>query len=468
MNKFLQKSRHILSIFRQSLSGEDYSFTSGSLKKALFILAVPMILEMIMESLFAVIDIFFVSKVGTSAVAAVGLTETVITLVYSLAIGISMAATATVSRRTGEGKPRAASKAAAQSMIVGLSVSIVLAIVGLTYDQEILLLMGASPELAEYGSVYLQWMFGGNIFIVYLFVINGIFRGVGKPHLAMQSLWLANGLNIILDPCLILGLWIFPELGLKGAAIATNIGRGVGVLFQLYHLFKGRHSLKLKLSMFLPKILLLKRLIKISAGGVGQMLISSASWIFLARIVAEFGQAAFAGYTVSIRVIIFAILPAYGLANAAATMVGQNLGANKPLRAEKSVWLATKANFIFLGILALVFGIFARDIVNLFDDTPEVVKIATLSLQIICVGYIPFGFAMVLSQSFNGAGDTKTPTVINFICEWVFQIPLAYLMAKTFGLGPYGVFLTVALTSLVMASLFFIRFRKGNWKTQKV
>ncbi|NMM46830.1 MATE family efflux transporter [Marinigracilibium pacificum] len=468
MSRLIKRSKHIFYLIGQSLGGEDHSFTKGSIKTALIILSVPMIIEMVFESLFAVVDIYFVSKVGTAAVASVGLTESVMTLVYSLAFGVSMAATAMVSRRTGEGDHTGAAKGAAQSLIIALLLSVTLAIVGLSYSNEILTLMGAEPALAEYGSIYLSWMFGGNITIVFLFVINGIFRGVGKPRIAMFSLFVSNGLNIILDPCLILGLGFFPELGLKGAAIATTIGRGLGVAFQLFHLFKGHHSLKFSSDMFIPDLTILRRLLKIAAGGVGQMLISSAAWIFLARIVAEYGEAAFAGYTISIRVIIFAILPAWGLSNAAATLVGQNLGAGEPERAEKSVWMATKANLVFLGILALSFGIFAEEVISIFDDTPDVLAVAIPCLQIICLGYVPFGLAMVLSQSFNGAGDTRTPTLINFICEWVFQIPVAYLMAKTFGLGPYGVFLTVALTSVVMATLFFIRFRQGNWKTQKV
>ncbi len=379
-----QKSaKGIFSLFRESLSGKEQQYTSGSINKAIFLLAVPMILEMLMESLFAVVDIFFVSHLGVDAVATVGLTESVLAIIYSMGIGISMAATALVARRIGEENPDAAAHAAAQTIILTVVISILLSITGLIFAEDILLLLGASEKVVQIGLGYTQWMFGGNIVIMLLYMINGIFRGAGDASMAMRSLWVASALNIVLCPVFIFGIGPIPEFGVTGAAIATNIGRGTGVLYQLYYLFDGRRIIKLARRHFKYDLPLMIQVLKIAAGGTGQFLIASASWIFLVRIVSVFGSNALAGYTIAFRILVFTILPAFGLSNAAATLVGQNLGAKQPERAEKSVWQTAIYNMIFLGLVSLVYFFAAKWIISGFTTDPEVVKYAVSCLQIV-------------------------------------------------------------------------------------
>jgi len=427
-----------------------------------------MILERVMESLFAVADIFFVSRISVHAVPTVGLTESILTLVYSTAIGMSMATTAMVARRIGEKKPGKAADAAFQSILLATALSLVISIAGAWFATDILALMGGSKTLIESGAGYTRIMFGGNITIMLLFLLNAVFRGAGDASIAMRTLWLANGLNIILDPCLIFGWGPFPEMGVTGAAVATNLGRGVGILYQLYHLFSGQSLVKMGLKSFTIIPGILRKLVNVSAGGAGQFLIGSASWVFLVRIISMFGSDAVAGYTIAFRIIIFTILPSWGMANAAATLVGQSLGAQDPDRAERSVWKCGFYNMVFLGVIALVFGLAAEWMVSIFTQIPEVIRYGALGLRIICFGYVFFAYGMVVIQAFNGAGDTRTPTIINFFCYWLFQIPLAYLVGVSFGFGPTGVYLAIAIAESLIAVIGIWVFRQGKWKMTRI
>ena len=427
-----------------------------------------MILEMVMESLFVVADVYFVSRISVDAVAVVGLTESVIMIIESIAIGVSMAATAIVARRVGEKNLSAASLSAVQSIIIGLTFAVLIGIPGYFFAEHILRWMGGTPEMIESGVSYTRIMLGFNVTIMMLFMLNAIFRGSGDAAMAMRSLWIANGLNIILDPCFIFGLGPFPEMGIQGAAVATNIGRGVGVLFQLYILLKGSSILKITWEHIKVNAAIIRRMLQVSIGGTGQFLIASASWIFLMRIMAEFGAETVAGYTISFRVIVFTLLPSWGMANAAATLVGQNLGANQPDRAEKSVWLAAKYNMIFLFAVSVFFFISAYPIVSIFTDNAQVVKIGVSALRIICLGYVFFAYGMVIGQAFNGAGDTKTPTYINFLCFWVLQIPLAYILGFYTSVGPTGVFWAIAIAETVLAIIAIRVFKRGKWKKMQV
>jgi putative MATE family efflux protein len=451
-----------------AVKGEEKDYVTGSVNRAIILLSIPMILEMIMEALFAVVDVFFVSKVSVNAVATVGFTESVITLVYSIAIGLSMATTAMVSRRIGEGDPENAALAAVQSIIITLTFSLVISILGVVFAGEILALMGASAELIKDGIWYTRIIFGGNLVIMLLFLLNAIFRGAGDASIAMRALWIANLLNIFLDPCFIFGWGPFPELGVAGAAVATNIGRGIGVLFQLYVLLNGKVIVKIARRHFKLVWSIIKRLLNVSIGGMGQYIIASASWIFLMRIMAEFGEMAVAGYTISIRMIIFAILPAWGMANAAATLVGQNLGAKQPDRAETSVWRAAFFTMLFLLAVSVIYYLFATPMVRFFHTDLEVVKYGVASLKIICLGYVFFAYGMVISQAFNGAGDTRTPTLMNFICFWLLQIPLAYVMGITLKIGPNGVFWAVAISETILAIMGIVLFKRGKWKKVEI
>lgn len=465
MTIFSINSLHKLyKLFIISVQGTEKEFTTGSINKAIFMLSVPMILEMVMESLFAVVDVFYVSQVGTNAVATVGLTESMITLVYSVSIGLSMAVTAMVARRVGEKNTDAAGTVAFQAMIVGVAVSLVIGVIGIVYAKDMLALMGAEPELIEEGWRYTAILIGGNMSIMLLFLINAIFRGAGDASIAMRSLWIANGLNLILDPLFIFGFWIVPAYGVEGAAIATTIGRSVGVLYQLTRLFGDKAIVRLTAKNFVLQWNIMKSMLKLSAGGMGQFLIESASWIFLIRVLSVFGSDVLAGYTIAVRVIIFGILPSWGMANAAATLVGQNLGAKEPERAETSVWRTAKFNMIFLGSISLIFILGAEPIMLLFTSTKEVVGHGVLALQIICLGYMFFAYGMVVSQAFNGAGDTKTPTIINVVCFWLIQIPLSYLLAVSLGMGPLGVFISIAGCHSLHAIVAILIFRKGRWK----
>ncbi len=453
---------------KQAIKGHQEEFTTGSIRRSIFYLAIPMILEMIMESLFAIVDIFFVGKLGVNAVATVGLTESVITIVYAISIGLSMAATAVVARRVGEKKYSAASSAAFQSIFLGTLMALIIGGLGFIFAEEILQLMGASPAVVREGVGYTRIIFAGNVSIMLLFIINGAFRGAGNAAIAMRTLWLSNGINIILDPLLIFGLGPVPAMGVEGAALATTLGRSIGVVYQLYYLTKGNARLQLKAKHMVIRYETMVRIFKVSLGGMGQFLIDSASWIFLTRIVAEFGSVALAAYTVAFRIVAFTILPAWGLSNAAATLVGQNLGAAQPERAEQSVWYTARYNVIFLGIVSIIF-LFAADVfVQLFTSEPEVVRIGALALKIFCLGYVFFAFGMVVVQSFNGAGDTRTPSIISLGVFWLLQIPMAYLLALNLELGAMGVFVTISICHSLHALVSGWFFRKGTWKAVKV
>ncbi|NNC85785.1 MAG: MATE family efflux transporter [Bacteroidia bacterium] len=427
-----------------------------------------MVLEMLMESLFAVVDIYFVGQLGAEAVATVGLTESILTIVYSLGFGAAMGATALVARRVGEKNILAANDVAAQAIILGLLVSVIVSIAGIFYSKELLQLMGAEPKIVNEMSGYMQWMLGGNFVIVLLFLLNGVFRGAGNASVAMHALWIANGLNIILDPCLILGLGPFPECGLVGAAYATNIGRACGVLFQLYILFNGKALIKVIWSQLKPHWSVIISLIKVSAGGTGQFIIASSSWIFLMRIMSEFGSDALAGYTIAIRIFIFTVLPAWGMANAAATLVGQNLGANRPDRAEKAVFLTLRNTLIFISGVSVIYFIYAEELIRIFTDDEDAVKNGILCLKYLSVSYILFAVEMVTIQAFNGAGDTRTPTILNIIFFWLMQIPISYFLALYFGLGPEGVYLGIIISESILALVALYLFKLGKWKTTKV
>ena len=454
--------------FKIAVSGKEQNFTSGSIRRAVFMLSIPMILEMLMESIFAIVDIFYVSKVSVNAVATIGLTESVITLVYAVAIGLSIAATAIVARRIGEQDKEGASQAAVQVIFLGVLVSIVISVIGILYPKEILQLMGGEPELIAEGYGYTQVLLGGNVTIMLLFLINAIFRGAGDASIAMWALVLSNGLNIILDPMFIFGFGPIPAYGVEGAAIATTIGRGTAVLFQLLVLVYGWSKIKVKLKDLVLRVAVMINLIKVSLGGIGQFLIGTSSWVILMRIMSEFGSEVLAGYTIAIRVMMFTLMPAWGMSNAAATLVGQNLGAQKPQRAEDSVWKTGKYSAIFMGLVSVIYLIFAPEIVSWFTQEAEVVRNAALCLRIIAAGYIFYGYGMVVINAFNGAGDTKTPTWINFICFWLFQLPFAYISAVTFDLGPVGVFMAITLAEILIAVMGVIWFKKGYWKTIKV
>lgn len=463
------KSANIIALIKQSLNGELQDYTTGSIRRAVILLAIPMMLEMSMESVFALVDIYFVSHLGKHATSTVGLTESVITIVYSLAIGISMAATAMVARRVGEKDPAAATKAAMQAILVSLLITIVVSIPGFIYAGDILRLMGAEDEAIAIGTDYTRIMMGGSLVIMLLFLINGIFRGAGDAMMAMKSLWLANICNIILCPLLIRGLGPIPAFGLPGAAIATTVGRGIGVCYQLYHLFNGKRLVQFTLKLFRPDWAIMRSVISIAWPGTLQFLIGSGSWIVLASLVVQTGGSeASAGYQIAIRIVLFFILPAWGMSNAAATLVGQNLGAGQPKRAEQSVLQTAKYNAIFMGTMSLIFLAFAPMIISFFTSDAAVAGYAIDAVRIVAAGFLFYGIGMVMANAFNGAGDTKTPTLINFIGFWLFQIPLALLCAKTLGMGPYGVFLAIPVAETAIALGAYFMFKRGKWKLKKV
>ncbi|PSL35341.1 MATE family efflux transporter [Chitinophaga ginsengisoli] len=458
----------VFRLFVMAVSGTEKEFTSGNINRAIFLLSVPMILEMMMESLFAVVDIFFVSKLGKHAITTVGLTESMMTLVYTAAFGLSMAATAVVARRTGEKDSDAAAHTAVQSLYVAAVLAAAIAITGIILAPDLLALMGASEEVIDNGHIYTRIMLGSNLIVMLLFLINGIFRGAGDAAIAMRSLWIANILNILLCPLLINGLGPIPALGLKGAALATTIGRGIGVCYQLYHLFGGKDLIRITNRHIRPDIGVIWKLLKIAAGGTAQLLINTVSWIFLVRLIARFGEDAVAGYTIAIRIVIFTLLPAFGMANAAAALVGQNLGAGQPDRAETSVWRAAFFNMVFLGLISILFFLAARPIVMIFTSDAAIVLHAAQCLQLVSIGYIFYAYGMVLSQSFNGAGDTRTPTLINLVGFWMLQIPMAWILAVNYNMGPSGVFWAIAIAESCIAVAAIVIFRKGWWKQVKV
>lgn len=463
------KLSYYLSQIWKALQGEQQDYTTGSMRRAVFMLAIPMILEMIMESIFALVDLYFVSKLGKHAVSTVGLTESVLTIVYSMAIGLSMAATAVVARRTGEKNKTGAAEAAMQTIWLSISISALCSTVGLIWADDLLRLMGAEPETIAMGADYVRVMFGGNMVIVLLFVINGIFRGAGDASIAMKSLWIANIANIILCPILINGLGPIQGMGLTGAAVATTIGRGIGVLYQLWYLFNGRSVVVLTVASLKAQWEVVRSLVQVAWPATLQFVIASCSWIFLARLVAETGQSdASAGYQTALRIIMFFILPAWGISNAAATLVGQNLGAGQPDRAEKAVYTTARYNAIFMGVVSVFFFAGAEVIVRVFATQDSVQQIAVEALRVICTAYIFYGIGMVMGNAFNGAGDTRTPTLINFFGFWLFQVPLAYLLAKYYGLGPTGVFIAIPVAETAITIAAYLLFRRGRWKTAKV
>ena len=453
---------------RESISGTDQDFTKGSLNRAILLLSIPMVLEMMMESLFALFDTLFVAQLGTEALATIAYTEGMMTIFYAIGVGFSMATTALVARRIGENNRRAASIVASQAIIVGILFSLILAIPGIFFPKDLLFLMGASPATIDQGYMFTSLMLSFNIVIMLLFIINAVFRSSGDAAISLRVLFLANLLNIVLDPCLIFGLGPFPELGIKGAAIATIIGRGSAVVFQFYILFKGNVRIQVSLTDFRIRSKTIIKLIKVSYGGIGQYLIATSSWIILVRILSEFGDSAVAGYQIAIRLIVFSLLPSWGLSNAAATMVGQNLGAKKPDRAERSVWKTAFINVVFLMFFAVLFIYDSGFFIRLFVDDIVVIEFGAKALRIISFGYLCYAFGMVMPQAFNGAGDTATPTWINFFSFWMIQIPIAYLLALEFGWEEDGVFVSIVIGETVLAILGIWLFRRGKWKLKKV
>ena len=461
------QSQSTWSMVAEAVRGSERDFARLELRKAIPLLAVPMVLEMALEAIFAVADVFFVSQLGPDAIATVGLTESVVTLVYALSIGIAMPVTAMVARRFGEGDTRAASKVGGQALMLGLTLGLLFGLPAPWLADDVLRLMGATPEVVEQGSGYAAVLISTNVVIILLFILNAVFRGAGDAAHAMRALWIANGINIVLDPCLIFGWGPFPEMGLTGAAVATSIGRGIGVLYQVRALWRGPR-LRLSLLSLRPDLTIISRILRLSVGGVGQYLIGTSSWIFLVRILAEFGSVVVAGYTVALRIVIFALLPSWGFSNATATLVGQSLGADDPRRAERAVLYSGLYNMAFLGLVSVVFIAAPEAVAGLLTDDPVVLGWASQALLIISFGYVFYAWEMVLLNAFNGAGDTKTPTLLNFVAFWLVEIPLAWVLAYWAGWGPTGVFVAVAFAYSFSAVIAYLAFRRGRWKDVKL
>lgn len=460
-----------IEFLKKAFSGEETDFTKVNIRSAVLLLAIPMMLEMAMESVFALVDLYFVGHLKESgfAIQTVGLTESVLSIMYSIAIGMSMAATALVARRIGEKNPEQASRSAAQVLLVSFAITFILSLLGVIYAEEILILMGSKPEAATYGKNFTRIMMGSSTIIMLLFLINGIFRGAGNAMIAMKSLWIANIANIILCPILIKGLGPVPALGLTGAALATTIGRSIGVIYQLYHLLVADTQIRIKLPYFKPNYSLIKSIIKIATPGIFQFVIASCSWIFLTELVATTGgENASAGYQTALRLMMFFMLPAWGLSNAASTLVGQNMGANEMLRAEQSVMKTVKYNVIFMLVVSLIFLFMGNFLVSFFTQEMAIKDFAKNALQIMSIGFIFYGIGMVMINAFNGAGDTWTPTWVNLFGFWLFQIPLAYFLSKYLDLGPKGVFISIPAAETLITIVAFILFKKGKWKTIKV
>jgi len=453
---------------RDSIRGVPRDYTTGTIGRAVVLLAIPMVLEMSMQSLFAVVDVFFVARLGPEAVAILGLSDSLLALIFAVAMGLSMGTAAMVSRRVGEGSTEQAAVAAVQAIAVGVAVSLVLGTVGVVFASDLLLMLGATAELATHGRLFTSIMLGGNITVMLLFLINAIFRGAGDPALAMRSLWLANLINIVLDPVLIFGLGPIPAMGLEGAAVATTFGRAIGVLYQLRQLSNRSGRIVIHWRSAVLKYAVMVRLFRVSGIGVVQYLISTASFLGLIRILAPFGETALAGYTIAIRIIIFILLPAWGMGNAAATLVGQNLGAGNPDRAERSVWFTARCNTVFLGTIGVALLAFADPIVGLFTTEPEAADIATACLRTVSYSYVFWAFGLVTVQAFNGAGDTTTPAVINFFVFWMVQLPLAWTLSAPVGLGPSGVFTAIAVSQSLLAVVGVAVFKRGRWKTRRI
>jgi putative MATE family efflux protein len=453
---------------REALRGSHQDFTTGNLNRAILLLAIPMVLEMVLESLFAVVDVFFVGRLGADAVATVGLTESLLSLVFAVGLGLSLSTTAMVARRIGEKDPEGAAVAGVQAVAIGLAISVLVGVPCLIYAPELLHLMGASQQIVNVGSGYARIALGGSGAIMLLFLNNAIFRGAGDAAIAMRLLWVSNIINLVLDPCLIFGLGPFPKLGVTGAALATFTGRSIGVLYQFYRLLRGTERLRILRRQIHLNMQVLLRLLRVSLTGILQFAIAHTSWIGLVRIVSIFGSAALAGYTIAIRIVIFIILPSWGLSNAAATLVGQNLGAKQPERAATSVWRTGFYNMLFLGGIGVFFLIFAEPVVRLFTHDPEVIPLAAACLRIISYGNVGYAYAMVMLQAFNGAGDTVTPTIVNFFGFWLLEIPLAYFLAIHAGLKSNGVFISIAVAESAIAAASIVLFRRGRWKRQQI
>lgn len=455
-------------LIRLAIRGSHLDFTTGPVGQSILLLAIPMVLEMSMESIFAVVDVFFVSRLGPQAIATVGLTESMLTLIYTIAMGLGIGATAMVSRRIGEHDPEGASRAAMQAIWLGLILSVSLGVAGVVLAPWLLAVMGAEPALIATGTNFTRVMLGGNASVLMLFLLNAIFRGAGDAAIAMRTLWLANALNILLGPCLIFGLGPFPELGVTGAAVATTIGRSTGALYALSRLLRPGGRVHLSSRFLRLEPVLMWRLVRLSASGTFQIFIGMASWVLLIRVLSSFGSEALAGYTIAMRVIMFALLPAWGMSNAGATMVGQALGAGKPDRAERAVWIAGRYNFVFLGLVGVTFVLFAPAIVALFTQDAGVARYAVDGLRLVATGFVFYAYGMVLTQAFNGAGDTWTPTLINLACFWCFEVPLAWLLAMELGMGPHGVFLAITIAYASIAVVSALLFRRGRWKLKHV
>jgi len=452
----------------EALRGSHQDYTAGNLNRAIILLAIPMVLEMVLESLFAVVDVFWVSRLGANAVATVGLTESLLMLVFAIGLGLSLSTTAMVARRIGEKDPKAAAVAGVQAIALGIAISLLVGIPSFIFAPNLLHLMGASPEIVQVGSGYARIALGGCGAIVLLFLNNAIFRGAGDAAIAMRLLWVSNIINLILDPCLIFGVGPFHKFGVTGAALATFTGRSIGVLYQFYRLLRGSERIRVLPEQIRLDFAVLIRLVRVSLTGILQFAIAHTSWIGLVRIVSVFGSAALAGYTIAIRIVIFVILPSWGLSNAAATLVGQNLGAKQPERAEKSVWRTGLYNMIFLGAVGLFFIFFAEPVISLFTRDPAVVPLAVSALRIFSYGNIGYAYAMVMLQAFNGAGDTVTPTIVNFFAFWMLEIPLAYFLALHTRMQAHGVYWSVVVAEASMAAVSIVLFKRGYWKRQKI
>lgn len=451
-----------------SVKGMEYDFTSGSTGRAILLLSIPMVLEMMMESVFAVADIFFVSKLGPEAVATVGITESIMTVLYAIAMGLSMGTTAIISRRIGEQNKKSASIAAVQSVLIGIAVSLPVSAVGLFFSHELLGLMGASETIISEMYPYTMIMLGGNMVIMLLFIVNAVFRGAGDAAISMRVLWFANLLNIVLDPILIFGLGPIPAMGITGAAIATTFARGLAVIYQFWMLAGKSSRIRITRRDWKLNLDVMNRLVKVSLGGIGQFLISTASWIGMVRIIAEFGSTALAGYTIAIRIVMFSLLPSWGMSNAAATLVGQNLGAGKPDRAERSAWICGFVNTAFLVLIGISFFLFSENLIRLFTLDIHVIAIGARCLKIIAVGYLFYGMGMVMVQAFNGAGDTVTPTWLNFICFWMIEIPLGWFLAMSLDMQEDGVFWSIVVAESIFGVLGMWIFSRGRWKNKEV
>ncbi|MFM7400879.1 MAG: MATE family efflux transporter [Bacteroidota bacterium] len=456
--------KRIRRILVQAVQGKEQEFTTGSIDRAIVLLSIPMILEMAMESLFAIVDAFFVSRIGVEAVATVGITESVLTLVYSIAIGLSSAATAVVSRRVGEGDRNAASRAGAQVILIALALSLLIAIPGFIYAEDILNFMASDKSVSESGYMFTRILLTCNLPILLLWMLNGIFRGAGDAATAMKALWIANIANIILCPVFIFGAGPIPAMGVAGSAVATTIGRSAGVVYQLWVLFRPGRIVHLTREMFRPKWNVISTLVRVASGSTGQYLIASASWIFMMYILGHIGKDTVAGYTIAIRLVMFSILPSWGMANAASTLVGQNLGAGQPDRAEKSAWRAGYFNMIFTGVVSLISLLFAPFFIGLFTDDPAVASSGVMALRIIAGGYVLYGWGMIVTQAINGAGDTFTPTMLNIVFFWLVETPLAYLLALRLEWGQSGVYWSIVIAESLMTIAAIQVFRRGKWK----